>query len=218
MIDKAKTPDVVEWALAWFALDNTMHQACHAAADANASRKAQVKGVNAEQEILQSVTSLLIEHRQWKERPIVKKAEVAERTFQNFSNLNSSEKKSILPSSTDINSLDCRTTPDVPKPATFQPKQFLNYPPLHIHNAFYCNLLNHYNSVELILSLVAKPMWEAPDRHRMKCAIAICRTHAAIGVRQDSVTLGRIWSFLLAGVAFGGSDACPVCPLSMSLI
>jgi hypothetical protein len=210
MTDKKDPRDSTEWALAWFALDNTMNRACHTAADAILLRNSSVKQVDAEQQIQKAVTSLWEDHRRWKQRPIIKRAEEMERNEEILSNLGLMETP-IFP--VDIGLISPTPSSRSPSVQSQQCESFLDYPLLHVTNDFYCNLLNHYNAIEILISLIAKPMWEVPDPHRLKRAVDICRTHAGIGIRPDSITAGRIWTIFLAGVAFAGADAYPVCPL-----
>jgi len=189
-----------------------MHRACHIAADAHQLRNLGGEWqFDAERKILESVDGLVEQHRQWKERAIVKKAEELERKVGTAPNLGPTETKDFLPPGIELLS-PWPTCPATPRDLnTLGPDQFLDYPRLYITNAFYHTLLNHYNAIELMISLIARPMWEKPDPHRLQCAVDICRTHTAVGVRPDSVTAGKIWGIYLAGVAFGGPDAYPVC-------
>jgi hypothetical protein len=88
--------------------------------------------------------------------------------------------------------------------------QFLNYPPVKLTNFFYANLLNHYRSIEIYISLIPRPNWGTPDPRRFQCAIDLCRTHAALGKERNFLTTGKIWGLHLSGLAFGGPELYPV--------
>src|SRR5271163_3087068 len=74
--DRDQGPAASEWALAWFALDNTLHRACHMGSDAAALRQmAGQDSVEVETQIQLSVNELIESHRKWKLRRIVQEAE-----------------------------------------------------------------------------------------------------------------------------------------------
>lgn len=81
-------------------------------------------------------------------------------------------------------------------------------------NEFYANLCNHFNAIEIVIDLIARPTWGPPGPQRLRCAVDICRTHAALGNQPDAMTSGKIWGLYLAGIAFAGSEVYPVCPFS----
>jgi hypothetical protein len=87
---------------------------------------------------------------------------------------------------------------------------FLSHPPLNVTNPFYANLLNHFRAVEIVVSLIARPIWSPPDRNRFSCAVDICRTHAALGHQPNKVSAGAMWQIYFAGVAFAGPEVYPV--------
>src|SRR5439155_24307018 len=93
-----------------------------------------------------------------------------------------------------------------------QAMQFLEYTRVELTNPFYANLLNHYRSIEIYISLIPQPIWGTVDHWRFECAVDICRTHAALGEERNFLTTGKIWGLHLSGVAFGGELLYPVRP------
>jgi hypothetical protein len=211
--DKTQGETAAEWALAWFALDNMMHRTCHTASDAIALRRASPRQKNAEALIQASVEPLLEIHRKWRDREVVRNADGL-------------EEAGILLSAAE-DTIHQRSPPTFPfdistiLPTAQSPildtdddtrSQFLHYPPAHLTNFFFANLLNHYRSIEIYIALIPRPIWGTLDARRLQCGIDICRTHAALGKERNFLTTGKIWGLHLAGVAFGGEDLYPVHP------
>ena len=206
--DRNQGPSTAEWALAWFALDNTMHRACHASADALRLRRSHTPLRQIDSIIQSSVDTLLSHHRKWRHRKVVREADEMERqgqllTFTSNTNVG-------FPFDTILPTLQRTVMPTTSEEA---PLQFLQYPPKRLTNFFYANLLNHYRSIEIYISLIPKPMWGYPDSWRFQCAIDLCRTHAALGPERNFLTTGKIWGLYLAGITFGGHELYAVCPL-----
>jgi hypothetical protein len=205
----------VDWALAWFALDNLMHRTCHAASDAFTLRRGTGRSFDTEDRIYNFTKVLLEKHSQWPERSIIKEAQEMERTGQIITT-GISNPKSTFPFDAVATILPTTQSPDVgghpnEKDHNEEPiLQFLNYQPVKLTNFFYANLLNHHRSIEIYISLIPLPTWGTPDPRRFQCAIDLCRTHAALGKERNFLTTGKIWGLHLSGVAFGGPESYPV--------
>jgi len=207
--DRNQGPSASEWALAWFALDNTMHRACHTSAEALLLRRSNTPQQEIDTLMQSSVDALLTDHRKWRQRQVVREADEMERQGQLLATLTSSTTTNTgFPFDTILPTLQ----QTVPPGGT--PLQFLQYPPERLTNLFYANLLNHYRSIEIYISLIPKPMWGYPDPWRFECAIDLCRTHAALGEERNFLTTGKIWGLYLAGITFGGHELYPVCSVS----
>lgn len=207
--DRNQGPSASEWALAWFALDNTMHRACHVSADAILLCRSRKPQEGIEIRIQKAVDLLLAGHRKWRRRTVVREADEMEQRGQLLS-MFTNRSTTICP--LDISSILPTSQPPSQKVEETQ-LQFLQYPPLTLTNSFYANLLNHYRSIEIYISLILRPMWETLDPWRFKCAIDLCRTHAALGEERNFLTTGKIWGLYLAGVTFGGPKLYPVCSI-----
>ena len=202
--DRKEGPAASEWALAWFTLDNTMHRACHISADVLALRRSQTNQDEIDLQIQACVDPLLEAHRKWTQRKVVQEADEMERQCQLLSTFTNSS------TSTSNFSLDMSTIIPINQPATPDGTQFLDYPPVQITNSFYANLLNHYRSIEIYISLITRPIWGTGDHQRFECAVDLCRTHAALGAERNLVTTGKIWGLYLSGITFGGEFLYPV--------
>ena len=210
MADKSEGSSASEWALAWFALDNLLHRTCHASADIVHLRRSCAASSEIELQAQSVVKALSDSHRSWRERRVVKEADQMERLGQSLptftSSTNSINVSMIFPTAE-------TSLSDVDDPSM----QFLDYPPIHLTNIFYANMLNHWRSIQIAISLIAEPMWGTTYPSRLECAIDICRTHAALGQVRNFLNTGKLWGLHLAGVVFGGPQLYPVTPLSASL-
>jgi hypothetical protein len=182
-----------------------MHRACHMSADATALRREQRELQSVDPEIQESVDGLLESHRKWHQRKVVSEADEAERRGQLLSSF---ETFSISDFPLDLSTIFPSAQTSA-KPITNTLLQFLEYPQVHLTNSFYNNLLNHYRSIEIYISLIRQPMWER-DPWRLEHSIDLCRTYAALGQEQNFSTTGKIWGLHLAGISFGGHDLYPV--------
>ena len=216
--DRDQGPAASEWALAWFALDNTLHRACHLGADAASLRRANPDSQEVENQIQQSVKKLVEAHRLWKQRKIVEEAEEMEKKGELLGMMNPTARSNsatratfpvhmsaILPGTNPGPSSDSPTSP---------PLAFLQYPQITLINHFYANLLNHYRSIEIYLTLITHPNWGTLEPWRFQCAIDLCRTHAALGEERNFLTTGKVWGLWLCGITFGGPELYPVLPSS----
>jgi hypothetical protein len=217
--DRAQGDTSSEWALAWFALDNMMHRTCHTASDAITLRQASPRPENVEAKIQASIEPLLEAHRKWRDRKVVKDADgleeagillaaVPDTIPQRSSPTFPFDMSTILPTA---QSPVLDTDDDTPS-------HFLHYPPVHLTNFFFANLLNHYRSIEIYITLILRPVWGTVDPRRFQCAVDLCRTHAALGKERNFLTTGKIWGLHLAGIAFGGEDLYPVEPIHIKYL
>jgi hypothetical protein len=210
-IDRDQGPSASEWALAWFALDNNLHQACHLGADVAVLRLTHPNSPEMKAQIEQSVNDLVSIHRKWRQRKIVLEAEEMEKKGKLLGILGSAKPDSTpLTFTVDISAiLPSNRLPSL-SDSTSPPLCFLHYPPVTLTNRFYANLLNHYRSIEIYLTLIARPLLGSLDPWRFQCAIDLCRTHAALGEERNFLTTGKIWGLWLSGVTFGGPELYPV--------
>ena len=180
-----------------------MHRACHLSADALALRPFSL----ASEHIQQAVSDLLEQHRQWCERAIVREAHEKELAGELLSTVRPSND---VQSSVMLALENILPTLQTPVDEEAPPLQFLEYPLVHLTNFFFANLLNHWRSIEIYLSLIPHPQWGYYNPRRFQSAIDVCRTHAALGKERNFLTTGKIWGLHLAGVTFGGPDLYPV--------
>ena len=199
-VDRDQGPSATEWALAWFALDNTMHRACHASADATTLRSEQRDPQSVDREIQASIDVLLESHRGWRQRKVVREADEIERRSQ----LPSSSETSSSGFSLDLSTI-FPTIQTPPESTTDTVLQFLEYPQSQLTNSFYNNLLNHYRSIEIYITLIQQPIW-VHDPWRFECCVDLCRTYAALGEERDFLATGKVLGLYLAGVTFSGLD------------
>lgn len=216
--DRDQGPAAAQWALAWFALDNTLHRACHLGADAASLRLVNPNCQEVENQIQQSVKKLMETHRQWKQRKIVEEAEEMEKKGELFKMMNPTAQSNSTPFATFPLDMSAILPSTNPRPSSDSPTSpslaFLQYPQVTLINHFYANLLNHYRSIEIYLTLITRPNWGTLEPTRFQCAIELCRTHAALGEERNFLTTGKIWGLWLCGITFGGPELYPVLPPS----
>jgi hypothetical protein len=185
------TQDVyaAEWALAGFAQDNLIHRACHVAARARKLRKSRQYSPAVEAEIQSAIAELEKEYREWHQRDIVQIAEASEQKFQ-LPPPNSSE-------SSPMDSLSAT--------GEGQLGTFVNYPPYHVANSFYANLVIQVRASSIYISLIANPeIGPGPNPQRFQDAVEICRILAGLGEDRANSPSSKVWVMFLVGVAFGG--------------
>ena len=184
-----------------------MHRACHISADAMAIRQTREPSSTVELQIEACVQPLLQRHRKWRDRPVVREAIERERNGQLIYE-SSSIKNTGLP--IDLSAI--LPTAQVPSEELSEdiPMGFLDYSPMYLTNFFYNNLLNHWRSIEIYISLITTPDWGSCEPIRLASAVELCRTHAALGKERNFLTTGKIWGLHLAGIAFGGPDSYQV--------
>ena len=155
-------------------------------------------GLVTESQVREWIDSLMDAHRNWHERPIVRKAEDAERVselLQQFyldgSNVfvGPSESPEAHPL------LDAHSS-----------WSFLYYPLTYISDNFFASRLDTWRAILLYIGLIQHPMWGVHDGGRFVCAVDLCRTHAALGVERNFLGAEEASGLYLAGVTFGGPD------------
>lgn len=183
-------PDNTDWAEAWFALDGLMHRTCHVSALVCVLRQAPSSPVT-DSQAREWIDNLVDDHREWRQRAIIRKADDIEKTIERFHQvyLNDSSLSDSLPG-THISR------------STF----FLNYPLMHISDYFFANRLDNWRAIQLYIDLIQQPMWGIHEDNRFICAVDLCRTHAALGVELNCLGAENACGLYLAGVAFGGPD------------
>jgi hypothetical protein len=165
--------------------------------------------VQVETQIQLSVNELVESHRKWKLRKIVQDAEEMEIRGELLQVDPTSPDTTPTTFPVDMSSIfpTASASPSEPKS---RPLHFLQYPRVTLTNHFYANLLNHYRSIEIYMSLIPRPVWGTLEPWRFQCAIDLCRTHAALGEERNFLTTGKIWGLWLCGVTFGGPELYPV--------
>jgi hypothetical protein len=199
-----RDPLASEWALAWFALDNMMHRACHAGASAIQLRRSHKTSPEIESAIVSIVDPILASHAKWRQRRVVVDAyEDEQHKRKNASFVPHFPRGSMVS--------PIRPTSQPPSPIIQAPGiRFLDHEPVHLTNHFFANLLNHHRSISLCLSLILHPQAGTPDIRSFNCAVDLCRTHAGFGDDRYLLTTGKLWGLHLAGLTFGGPDIHPV--------
>ena len=168
-----------------------MHRACHTSALVCVLRNA-LPGPTMESQIRESRDALKDAHRKWRERPIVRRADDAERL---------SELLQLQQLHLD--------TPNSPESNPFAPassQSFLTHPPVRISDLFFASRLDNWRAIQLYISLIEQPMWGIHESARLVCAVDLCRTHAALGVERNFLGAEKACGLYLAGVTFGGPE------------
>ena len=165
------SPESIEWALASFEIDNLWQRTYRFALQSNILRNS--GDPRAEVKIVQEYEKLTKSFKLWRERDIVVKQEASELS------------STSSPASTDPSS------------------RFLSHEPLYLQNPFYGKILNQWRSLWIYASTIVKPIPgpRADIPQRIKFAVDICRTHAALG--KDSFNGPQWWCLFYAGLAFG---------------
>ena len=160
-----------------------MHRTCLASATV-----LQLRSERRDAEVRPLLEKLRDEHQQWKERPVVKRAEETEQ-IDLLMNV------SVDSPMSNANS-----------PTNDPTSTFLNYTPARVIDFFLGSRMNNWRAINLYLSLIEQPMWGIHDGARTLCAIDLCRTHAALGAERNFLGAEKSVGLYLAGVAFGGSQ------------
>jgi hypothetical protein len=170
------SPGATEWVLAAFALDNLIHKACTLAVHVRNIRKQKGDTQEVDQKVWSVVGHLKAESRQWRDRPAIQIAEMAEVSAQQ-----------TLPS----------FGPRIGR--------FLHYPELRILNPTYADLLNTWRGLQIYISLISDPsLGSTSSPHRLGYAIDICRTWASLGNDKSHSIASKQWLIVLTWVALGG--------------
>jgi hypothetical protein len=165
--------------------------------------------VEVETQIQLSVNELVESHRKWKLRRIVQETEDMELKGELLQVNSTGPDTTPTTFPVDMSSI-LPTANASPSEPTAPPLRFLQYPRATLTNRFYANLLNHYRSIEIYLTLIPRPVWGTLEPWRFQCAIDLCRTHAALGEERNFLTTGKIWGLWLCGITFGGPELFPV--------
>jgi hypothetical protein len=170
------SPGTVEWVLSAFALDNLIHKAYTLAVRIRSIRKQKGNTQEVDQKVWSVVGQLKAESRQWRDRPAIQIAEMAEISAQ-------------------------QTLPSFgPKGG-----RFLHYPELRILNPTYADLLNAWRALQIYISLISDPsIGSTSSPYRLGYAIDICRTWAALGNDKSHSIVSKQWLIALTWVALGG--------------
>ena len=128
----------------------------------------------------------------WRERPIVRRADEAERLAEV---LHLQKLHLDTPNPLESNSFE-----------TASSQCFLSHPPVHISDFFFASRLDNWRAIQLYISLIDQPMWGIHDSARLVCAVDLCRTHAALGVERNFLGAEKACGLYLAGVTFGGPE------------
>jgi hypothetical protein len=173
-------PEMVEWALAQFALDDLVTRAI--AINKRAIQIRSSTGLDEEltEAVIRSETlKLLEEHRMWKDRPCVKTASDLTKTEQQIADVN--EKVWA----------DADTT------------RFLHYPPLKISNKLYGAILLQYHWVLIYITFITHPKPGPYPYERFQAAIDVCRTYASVGWPHTCGACRVVLGLYLTGLTFG---------------
>lgn len=168
-----------------------MHRACHTSALVRLLRNA-LPGATTESQIRESRDALIEAHIQWRERPIVRKADEGERLAEV---LQLQTLHLDTPNSLEFNPYDSASS-----------QSFLTHPRVHISDFFFASRLDNWRAIQLYIGLIDQPMWGIHDSALLVCAVDLCRTHAALGVERNFLGAEKACGLYLAGVTFGGPE------------
>ena len=171
-------PEMVEWALAHFALDDLLTRSI------SISKKAtQLRLVNgndkdiAEAAIRLETTKLLNEHQNWMNRSCVRAAAALAATEQQIYD--------------ELGFPDINATP------------FLHYTPLKITDKMYGALLVQYHWVWIYITFIPRPEPGPSSIERFQAALELCRIYASVGWTKTVGVCRMILGLYLAGLTFG---------------
>lgn len=178
--------DAVEWAMASFALDNLSHKACRYGSQICTIWGKKDYTPDTQRNIRSLARILDVEVQDWRNHPIIQRAESIEKAAQLSFNMSSSDAHS------------------------FAAQTFLHHPRLLIINHFYANTLMFWHAISIYVSLMQDPEISATQLSpaRVDHAIEICRTLAAL---QDVTRLSPSVYFPMfcAQIGFGGRHRLP---------
>jgi hypothetical protein len=170
-------PEMIDWALAQFALDDLLTRAI--AINRHAIQLRAMAGQ--EDELTESVirretARLLQEHQAWNERPCVKIA--AERAEADQRALNLEEEP-------------------------LEDAKFLNYPPLKITDKLYGAIRVQYYWVLIYITFITHPKPGPYPYERFQAAIDVCRTYASVGWSHTCGVCRIVLGLYLTGLTLG---------------
>lgn len=167
-------PQMIEWGLAEFELEDLANQFLHLNLRARKLRDSPRHNLETdEHELIFRTEILLNELQRWKLRPILMAAEADE----NLSRL-ASLGQEIGPT-------------------------FLNYPPLPFKNVIYASLMIMYYRLQILGSLIIRPKLGPEPPQRLEAAINLCRTFASYKALRVKVPSPMVLPITLAGFVLG---------------
>jgi hypothetical protein len=167
-----------------------MHRACHISVTVYLLRNNLPAGPTTESQIRESRDGLIDAHRSWLERPIVRRADDAER----------------LAEAIQRQKLHTEESNNSRHPGPTDSEGFLSYEPLKISDFFLASRLHTWRAIQLYMSLIEEPRWGVYDSSRVVCAVELCRIHAALGIERNFLGAEKACGLYLAGVTWGGPD------------
>jgi hypothetical protein len=171
-------PEMVEWVLAHFALDDLLTRCISISRKASQLRS--VKGTdtdNIEEAIRLETTKLLHEHQSWMSRPCIKAA-----TDQ------AAEEQQIYE---ELGFPDIHASP------------FLHHLPLKITDKMYGALMVQYYWVRIYITFISQPQPGPSSLERFQAAIELCRIYASVGWTKTVGVCRMILGLYFAGLTFG---------------
>ena len=174
LVDPSK-PQIIDWALAEFELEDLANQFLHLNGRARKLRASPTHNPDTdEHELLFRAEILLNELQRWKLRPIFMAAEADE----NLSRL-ASLGQEVGPT-------------------------FLHYPPLPFKNVLYASLMIQYYRLQILGSLIIRPLLGPEPPQRLEAAVNLCRTFASYKSLRVKIPSSMVIPMALAGFVLGG--------------
>lgn len=173
-------PEMVEWALAQFALDDLLTRAISINKKATQLRSnSNYDKKLTEAAIRMEASKLLEEHQAWNNRPCVKAAAGQQNAQQWIA-----EENQELSDEEDMD-------------------QFLHYPPLIISDKLYGAIIIQYHWVLIYITLITHPQPGPYTYERFQAAIDVCRKYVAIGQSHVCGILRIVLGLYLTGLTLG---------------
>ena len=173
-------PEMVEWALAQFALDDLLTRAIAINMKAIQIRTSiDHDEERTEAAIRRETSKLLKEHQAWKDRPCVKAASEQTKAEQR-----------VYEANEELGG----------ESAT---ERFLHYPPLKISNKLYGAIQVQYYWVLIYVTFITHPKPGPYPYERFQAAIDVCRTYASVGWSHTCGICSIVLGFYLVGLTLG---------------
>ena len=172
-------PEMVEWAVAQFALDDLLTRAI--AINRRAIQLRESGGPDqdlAETAIRRETAKLLEEHNAWNNRGCVKAAKRKQEAEQQMMELNDE----VIQAEQD---------------------RFLHYPPLKFSDKLYGAILVQYYWVQIYITFITYPHPGPYPYDRFEAAIDVCRTYANVGWSHTCGTCRVVIGLYLTGLTLG---------------
>ena len=174
-------PEMIDWALAQFALDDLLTRAI--AINKRAIQLRASSGYDAdlsEKAIQSEATKLLEEHQAWNERPCVKaaikQADAEQLIWEENEAEWDKEEGSI---------------------------QFIHYPPLKLSDKLFAAIRIQYYWVLIYITFITDPQPGPYPFERFQAAIDVCRTFAAVGWTPACAVCRVVIGLYLSGLTLG---------------